>query len=54
MRLFRGYEVLIKLETCKHSNTSFANPNLTVCFDCGATRRPDEEGWVIPWIWRKP
>lgn len=47
-------EALIRnLLACKHTNHSLPEKNdLSVCFDCGSTKRRDEPKWVAPWAWR--
>ena len=46
--------ILAKLLSCKHENYSMLLPGdrLQTCFNCGATRRPDETDWTPIWLVR--
>lgn len=41
-----------QLISCRHRNCSLDYTALTVCFDCGSTKRPEETVWAAPLIWR--
>lgn len=47
-------DLSFRLSVCQHNNRSVLLPNdrMQVCFECGATKRPDEETWATPLLWR--
>jgi hypothetical protein len=47
--------LLRELRNCPHNNKSMpaqTGSGLIVCFNCGSTKRDDENEWISPWFWR--